>query len=322
MGIASASNYHDFNQLTRLKTAARADQDKALEEVASQFESIFVNMMLKSMREANIGGGIGDSSQTQFYQQMFDQQISVDMSAKGGIGIAEAIKRQLSGARPVSGQSNGSLFSATAKIPFVSSSDNQSPVKLDKPHDEIAIKTGEKISSFNSPDEFINKLLPYAKKAADSLGLPAEALIAQAALETGWGKHMMQQPSGDNAYNLFGIKADKRWQGQQVKMSTLEYEQGVAVKKRESFRAYDSWQNGFNDYAKFISENPRYEKAMKKVHDPSAYFDELQKAGYATDPAYSSKIKRILNSGVMNNVRTSLNQQTQKPQTVEGRKVG
>ncbi len=147
-------------------------------------------------------------------------------------------------------------------------------------------------------------LAPAARKAARRLGLPPEALLAQAALETGWGAHVMRRPDGASSHNLFGIKADGRWSGERVSVTTLEYKDGVALKTRADFRAYDDWADSFEDYVRFVRDNPRYRRALQATDDAGRYFEELQRAGYATDPAYARKIRRILESGPL---RTAMN---------------
>ncbi|OQX36262.1 MAG: flagellar rod assembly protein/muramidase FlgJ, partial [Candidatus Sedimenticola endophacoides] len=150
-----------------------------------------------------------------------------------------------------------------------------------------------------SKGEFVERLLPWAREAAALLGLQPEALLAQAALETGWGRRMVRFSDGAPAHNLFGIKADRRWQGNKVAVNTLEYEQGVAVRHRAYFRAYDSFRDSFSDYVRFLRQSPRYQGALALAEDPAAYFGELQRAGYATDPAYARKITRILEDEVL-----------------------
>jgi flagellar protein FlgJ len=139
--------------------------------------------------------------------------------------------------------------------------------------------------------------LPAAEKAAAQLKLAPEALLAQAALETGWGKHVMRHADGSSSHNLFGIKAGGRWDGDKVRVATLEYRDGVAMRTREDFRAYDSWEESFQDYVRFVSGNPRYAEALQASSDAGTYFERLQAAGYATDPAYAEKINRILDEG-------------------------
>ena len=155
-----------------------------------------------------------------------------------------------------------------------------------------SIKTFQsfKTAAFNDAQSFIEQLYPAAQHAAQQLGIDPKALLAQAAIETGWGKHMIHNTSGQNSHNLFGIKADRRWQGDRAMVNTIEFEQGVAATKKASFRMYDSFAESMQDYVGFVKQNPRYEEAVKQTQSPQDYFSELQKAGYATDPEYANKV--------------------------------
>jgi peptidoglycan hydrolase FlgJ len=145
---------------------------------------------------------------------------------------------------------------------------------------------------------FMSQLLPHAQEAADALGVDANVLLAQAALETGWGKSVIKNGQGESSFNLFNIKADKSWQGKQASVSTVEYDGNVARKEMAGFRSYESYKQSFDDYVNFIKTNPRYSEALKKAGNPTLYVRELQKAGYATDPRYAEKIMRIYNSRI------------------------
>ncbi|MDT8387888.1 MAG: flagellar assembly peptidoglycan hydrolase FlgJ, partial [Thiogranum sp.] len=147
-----------------------------------------------------------------------------------------------------------------------------------------------------SPEQFIRDVWPHAKRAAGSLGVQPEALVAQAALETGWGKHMIKAHDGASSFNMFGIKADSRWQGDRTASETLEFRDGLVRKERAQFRVYGSLKDSFNDYAEFLQRNPRYQDALTNTADTPAFTRSLKEAGYATDPAYSEKINNIMNS--------------------------
>jgi len=301
MNLDMGQVYTDFSGLAALRARAREDQEAALDQVSRQFESLFLQMMLKSMRDASLGGGMLDSKQSEFYREMYDKQIAMDMADKQGIGLADVIKRQLGGAvatpyrdlepadylgmpitaRPAGRGGEGANDALKAA--------GDTPIELD-----------------GSPESFLGKLWPAAEQAAARLNLAPEALLAQAALETGWGQHVMQARSGDSSHNLFGIKADGRWQGPKVDVSTLEYRDGVALKTRAHFRAYGSFEESFSDYVDFLQRNPRYREALARADDPKAYFTALQQAGYATDPAYAEKIHKILDSEPMQRVRQTV----------------
>ncbi len=301
MTLDMAQVYTDFSGLAALKARAREDQAAALDQVSRQFESLFLQMMLKSMRDASFGGGLMDGKRGEFYRDMYDKQIAMDLAGSRGIGLADMIRRQLGGAGPDQGDglTPGDYLgkpiqasparAATGAGASDATSRNPAGVRFD-----------------GSPESFLGQLWSMAEEAASRLDIAPEALLAQAALETGWGRHVMQQGFGRSSHNLFGIKADSRWQGDRVQVSTLEYRDGVALKTRADFRAYDSFEESFSDYVAFLQHNPRYREALGRTADPDAYFSALQQAGYATDPAYADKIRRILHSESMQRARQSI----------------
>lgn len=317
MAISTPQVYNDFSGLHSLKAKARDDQSAAIDEVAAQFESLFVQMMMKSMREASLGEGLFDSKQSEFYRDMYDEQMSLNLSERGGIGLADALKRQLGGGHHIGNMDKTFAEYASAPVampaPLITLSPEQhdiAKIMAVKPVDEAASKIPSKVANKklgddlgNTPESFIQNLWPAAKKAAEKMAIAPDALIAQAALETGWGKHVMHDRFGENSHNLFGIKADQRWQGDKVGVNTQEYRDGVALTIKADFRHYDSYEKSFDDYVDFVSGNPRYQKAMDASGNSARYFEELQKAGYATDPNYAKKIQSILQSPQMQSVR-------------------
>ena len=288
MNTSSASVYTDFQGLAGLKAEARKDSAGSLDEVARQFESLFMQMMLKGMRQASMGEGIMDSDQSLFYRDMYDQQLALHLAESGGLGLAEVIKRQLGGAEGVSAEAKGqSLIDYRRQaIPLVSGLPGVKSAQGAGAPSNIE-------SEFSSPEEFVQRLLPMAREAAARLGQEPQVLIAQAALETGWGRNAIRSGDGANSHNLFGIKADQRWSGERVTVPTLEFEGGVPVRRQAAFRAYGSFEESFRDYADFIQSNPRYQGALA-AQDGRAYLAGLQEAGYATDPKYAEKIGDIM----------------------------
>ena len=320
MADASAL-YSDFTGLAKLKVQAREGQAAARSETARQFESLFVGQMLKAMRAASGGQGILDSKQSLFYRDMQDQQLAAQLSKSGGIGLGTVIERQLAGpagVKAAAGQGAEAADGGTKPpgrqvadyraAPLWSPVPNTSPapeagapgVKAGRPGEGGSLALGE------GPLSFLRELWPHAERAARALGVAPEALLAQAALETGWGRHVMRGADGASSHNLFGIKADPSWDGQLAHASTLEYKDGVAVKTRAAFRAYGSVAESFADYVAFLKANPRYQRALAAAQDPAAYVEELQRAGYATDPAYAAKLKRIMGSEDLAQVRDQL----------------
>ncbi|GAA6185365.1 MULTISPECIES: flagellar assembly peptidoglycan hydrolase FlgJ [Alteromonadaceae] len=302
-------NVHDLKGIDNLRQAAQRGDKQALDEAAKQFEAIFVQMMLKSMRKAQDALADKDSpfnsQQVKFYRDMHDQQLAVDLSSRGGVGIADLIVQQLSpgenGFMPASAvRENANLHNMVRQASMEYSSTQ---------NDSAAVQPSQnatKQSAFASPSEFMQTLLPHAQEIAQKIGIDPKALLAQAAVETGWGQYMIHTGSGQNTHNLFGIKADNRWQGETTAINTVEFEQGVAKQQKAQFRTYDSFADGLNDYVSFVADNPRYQQALENVKDPQAYFSALQSAGYATDPQYANKILSVLNSDTFKSALSTL----------------
>ena len=299
--------YADLQGLAQLRNQVRAEGDdrspETLRRVAGQFEALFVQMMLKNMRDSSLSEGLLDSDQTKFYQGMFDQQIATEMTKGQGLGLADMLIRQLGGdsaaaagtraptmADPFAGSVAPRRRAAT--MPYIGHADavnTQGTASTSGPADL------QRHWRPDSREAFVNELWPHAERAARQLGVDPRVLIAQAALETGWGQHVMQRGDGVSSHNLFGIKADSRWTGDQVSARTMEFRDGFLQREQAAFRAYASPAQSIADYADFISGNPRYRDAVGSA-DPGRYADELQRAGYATDPAYAQKIMGIFNS--------------------------
>jgi flagellar protein FlgJ len=280
--LSSASIYTDFQGLAGLRRAARERSPEALRETARQFEGLFIQMMIKAMRESLPKDGLFDSEQVRFFQGMFDRQVSLDLAQRGGLGLAEVLYRQLGGAPA------GSPRPLTA--PYTARAGGTSGEPGAPPSTAAA-------AYVESPEAFVSELWPHAVRAGKALGVAPDVLIAQSALETGWGQKVIRDRDGNPGHNLFGIKADGAWRGRKTIVSTLEYQDGVAVRRQAAFRAYDSVAQGFEDYVAFISSKPRYQQALALSAEPRAYLKALQDAGYATDPAYADKILSIMSGG-------------------------
>jgi len=289
----SADVYTDFNGLAKLKTDAKQQTPGAIKEVAKQFESVFVGMVLKSMRDAKLTeGGIMDNDQSRFFQDMYDQQLAVHLSGEPGIGLADMIAKQL-GAK----EEDAKAELAGLGLPEY----QDEPLKLYN-YDETLLSSYIPTSQMNTKLDFVNQLGDSAKEAAKVLGVDAKVLLAQAALETGWGKKVLKSSNGNPSFNLFNIKAYNNWHGKKVTVNTLEFNQGVARKEKAAFRAYDSYQESFNDYVEFIKYNPRYKHALASSANVEEYIRELQSAGYATDPDYAKKVMRIYRDDAFNSL--------------------
>ncbi|GAB4356913.1 MAG: flagellar assembly peptidoglycan hydrolase FlgJ [Gammaproteobacteria bacterium] len=294
----TASVYTDFHGLAALRHQAQTDKSAALRQVAEQFEALFMQMMLKSMRDATLEDGLFNSSQGEQYRDMLDSQLSLELSRGRGLGLAEAIVRQLGGGTPEPPRSEGhGRFSpqetgAVKPPPPVSAKTASEPAQLTSA--PRVPDTAEIPDYTESPFAFVQHILPYARKAASLLGLGPEVLIAQAALETGWGRGVIRDAAGESSHNLFNIKADSRWDGPVVAKRTLEYVDGVAVLEQANFRRYSSPVQSFEDYVDFLRSSPRYQEALQHDGDPARFVEGLQSAGYATDPDYANKIKEIM----------------------------
>ena len=313
-----AGIYNDFSALTELKARAGRDAGGSLEQVARQFESLFIHQMLKSMRDASLGESLLDSDQTLFYRDMFDQQLSVHLAESGGIGLAAEIQRQLGGGEDRVLPARDITAYRSQPVAMRDSSESRPSADGNRVDAAATDNGAEKVANGVDPaawqpEDFVQSLWPWASAAASKLGLAPQALLAQAALETGWGRKLMRLADGSPANNLFGIKADNRWQGERVAVDTLEYEQGAAVRKKDYFRAYGSYGESFHDYVDFIRSNPRYREALEATADPGRYFSALQQAGYATDPDYAQKIKSVLNGAEMERALQRLKSQEQQP---------
>ncbi|TVP10152.1 flagellar assembly peptidoglycan hydrolase FlgJ [Shewanella sp. KCT] len=331
--LSNASHFLDIGGLDSLRAKAQKDDKAALKEVAQQFEGIFVQMLMKSMRDANAvfeSDSPMNSQYTKFYEQMHDQQMSVNLSDKGMLGLADLMVQQLSPQtsqmRPASvlrggivspvansGQQVDRQSLAQAEVQSkVSSGDKPLPRIFDELVSGKVLPSQAPIAlankGFESREAFVKAVYPHAEQAAKALGTSPEVLIAQSALETGWGQKMVRRADGQPSNNLFNIKADRRWDGERAGVSTLEFEHGVAVKQRADFRVYQDIKQSFDDFVSFISEGERYQDAMDKAANPADFIRGLQDAGYATDPDYADKVIKVMQT-VTQTVTQTVNKQ-------------
>ena len=304
-----SGSYSDLNRLNQLKVGKDRDSEENVRKVAQEFESLFMNEMLKSMRSATevmSQDNPFNSQASKQYQDMHDQQLSVTLSKEGGgIGLADVLVRQLAKQQKPSekpnpfaqvAQTEGSKWSANpnAKIAPVDPARNDVQL-LNQRRLALPGRLTERAYAQREPAEFIATMLPMAEKAAKRLGVEPRFLVAQAALETGWGKSIIKQKDGTNSHNLFGIKATG-WDGASAKVTTTEYVDGKATKQVAGFRAYDSFEHSFNDYVQMLENNERYKPAIQVASasgNSERFVNELQRAGYATDPQYARKINQI-----------------------------
>ena len=268
----------DFTQFTTLRAGAERNDPEVLREVAGQFEALFIETMLKNMRAASLGDPLlGDSNQQEMYESMLDQQLALEMSSGKGIGLAEMLVRQLGGEEAVERIRPASSYSL--------------------PNSPAAEAAPEPL--WKDAASFARDVWPHAEKAAQRLGVAPEAIVAQAALETGWGAHVPQHPDGSSSFNLFGIKAGKGWSGEQVSKPTVEFEAGAAKPQLAEFRAYTDVAATFEDYSELLTSSPRYGAVSDHGEDIEGFARALQSAGYATDPLYAEKLRAVAGSETM-----------------------
>lgn len=313
---------HDVGGLDKLRKSAvsgdQESQDKALRAAAEQFESIFTQMLFKSMRNANdsFKSDMMSSDNQQFFEQMRDDQMATELSKKGSLGLADMIVAQLSASMnqepPVHNGKNleqdarmamrKAATDETLRLPVdyqypamseakkASQTESGSVAQLEK---ALAVRPAQQPQKFDSPQQFVETMKPYAEKAAKALGIDSNVLIAQAALETGWGKKVIQN-SVDSSHNLFNIKADRSWQGDKIAKNTLEYHDNIAVTENAAFRSYDNYEESFSDFVRFLNQNPRYERALQQTESSESFIKGIHSAGYATDPNYTDKVMSVM----------------------------
>jgi flagellar protein FlgJ len=280
----------DSKGLDDLKQSSKSNSPESLKAAATQFEAFFLSMMMKSMREAGGQEGMLNSEQSKMYTSMLDQQLSQKMATRG-IGLADAMLRQMtqhSMAQAVEMEQaqlpQADVLQGIAQYAQLQKM-NVTPVE-----NRIQVNP----SSPAHVQSFVQKLAAHAEQASQGTGIPAKFMLGQAALESGWGKREIKAADGSTSHNIFGIKASPNWKGQTVEAMTTEYVNGVAYRKVEKFRAYDNYADAFKDYAKLISENPRYQNVLHSGGDANRFASEMQKAGYATDPHYAQKLASVI----------------------------
>lgn len=280
----------DLQNLGKLRFQAKTDPNKSLKDVAQQFETLFLDMMLKSMRDASQGNSLFDSEQSKMYTQLMDQQLSQKLASTHSIGLADMMIKQMT---------------RNTEPAVDPASDGPKSFKLNKPepqpmelHRQLQLKLpeGQHEAPFSlDRKNFVQSLMPHAADAGKKLGVPPQFLVGQAALESGWGKGEIKGSDGEPSHNLFGIKAGRNWNGPTVEALTTEYVDGKPMKKVEQFRAYGSYKEAFQDYAEILKGNSRYSDVLG-TNEPAAFAQALQKGGYATDPLYATKLERVIAS--------------------------
>jgi peptidoglycan hydrolase FlgJ len=258
--------------LSQLRSSAAADPKHAIKEVAKQFESLFMQELMKSMRQATVSSGMLDNEGTKLGTEMMDTEFAGKMSGARG-GLADAIARQLERQMGVAADA----------------------AKREPPSARVARQTTP-LRPPASASEFVATHADAAQRAEQSSAIPAAFLLAQAAHETGWGKQAIRMADGSNSFNLFGIKAGAGWTGPVARITTTEYADGAPKKTVQNFRAYSSYEESFADYARLMKQSPRYRDVIAQAGSAQGFAQGLQRAGYATDPAYADKLSRVINT--------------------------
>lgn len=293
----------DVQGLERLKQGAARDPGGQLREAANQFEGLFLHRMIQAMRDAVPRSGLTDSSQMRFYESLYDQQLSQHLAGRG-VGLADQLVAQLS-----KYVDNGDIAQGTPRaLPGVPAAASPAPpagapanvtsagerTAVDAPRPPLRAAANTVAPAGRSaPEAFIDELLTPARDAARRTGVPAPLILAQAALETGWGRHRITTEDGADSHNLFGIKAGADWRGRTTDVTTHEYIDGQRVRRVERFRVYDSYQDAFADHGRLLTGNDRYAGVLR-AGDTGQAARALQDGGYATDPAYADKLVRLM----------------------------
>ena len=323
----------DLQGLDALRRAARQAPDEALKQVSRQFEALFMGMLLKSMRDATPSAGLLEGQNGKLYLSMLDQQLAQQLSGRGlrlGDAMFAQLRRSTAAAAPAADEGAG--VASGVRPPAASSPDparagsaaplpaaNANPpgsayTTAIRPPRALASSlpavdtaaAARPAAAAPAPAEagggsglqahvrgFLAKLGDSARAAAAASGIPETLILAQAALESAWGRREVRGDDGAPSFNVFGIKADRSWRGPVTEATTTEFVDGVAQRARAKFRRYGSYQEAFSDYARFIVTNPRY-SAARSQKDPASAAHALQRAGYASDPDYASKLVRVM----------------------------
>ena len=300
----------DPASLAALRAQAKGGDKAALKMAAQQFEALFLQMVLKSMRDATPREGLFDSDQTRLYESLLDQQLAQVLSAKGSTGLAAVIERQLSRQDAAAEAAGGTGLPLQPSVAPRSLEPGARPLEPYRIQPETAPMPLQQAPAQggrpgagepSAARQFIERILPAAQEASSDIGVPAHYLVAHAALETGWGRSEPRFADGRPSFNVFGIKAGRSWTGATVSAVTTEYVDGVAQQRVERFRAYGSYAEAFADYARLLGSSRRYTAVLAADSGP-AFARELQRAGYATDPDYAAKLSRIISSTTLKTV--------------------
>ncbi|MFN3886408.1 MAG: flagellar assembly peptidoglycan hydrolase FlgJ [Aquabacterium sp.] len=290
----------DLRSLDQLKATAGQDPRLAIRDTAKQLEGLFMQELMKSMRATTMSSGMLDNSGTEMGASMLDQQFATQMTGLPG-GLSDMIARQLERQMGIRSDQPAAAANPSARM-LGSATPNQAlDARLNTDRSRVDAQ-GRPVAAngraLSASEQFVRKHQAAARAAEEATGIPAGNILGQAALESGWGKREIKTADGQPSHNLFGIKATSAWKGKVAEVTTTEYIGGVARKVTAKFRAYDSYEEAFKDHARLLTQSPRYSQTVAQADTAQGYARGLQKAGYATDPAYADKLTRVINTAL------------------------
>lgn len=304
MQTSTAGGYVDFSRFSALRQSSQVDGAGTLEQVADEFEAMLVELMLKAARSADSGDGLFDSAAGDTYQDMFDQQLARTLASQQDLGIGRVLSQQLAGL--IEGDDADRALAERQREAGSDGALRPLPIDLRRQAGPSPYARPARAATAQEPftgdpgerrESFIAALAPHAEQAARALGVAPRAILAQAALETGWGRHVMSHADGRSSHNYFGIKAGPGWRGEVIEVPTTEYVDGRAVTVDAAFRSYPDAAAAFRDYTGLLGHSPRYREAVGQGRDGAGFARGLAAAGYATDPLYAEKIIAIIETG-------------------------
>ena len=335
-----SANIFETGKLDSLRRGLDNPDETQLRAVAEEFETVFVGLMLKSMRAATPGDDLFGGNAMEQYEELHDQQLAMSIGSQGGLGIADMVEQELRRNAGFEAEGDGirgrelgdyqrSIPAMRVREAIEAAAPDADGAAEEGEHAEEAAARGETSAAatpapapggkgaggWDSPQAFVRDVWPAAERAAERLDADPRALVAQAALETGWGQHVIRDGEGQSSFNLFGIKAAGGWDGKTVEVPTLEFREGIPQREMASFRSYESVEQAFDDYASFLEDNPRYADALEQAPDPDAWVQALQDAGYATDPRYAEKLRGVMGGSVMEVALEPLKADSESPIT-------
>ncbi|WP_291508268.1 flagellar assembly peptidoglycan hydrolase FlgJ [Acidithiobacillus sp.] len=293
---AAASDALNFSGLAQLRSDAQAHNPQSIMAVAKQFEAVLMQEMLSAMSATSFGSDLTGKNAGPMFKSMFNQQIAQTVSQGQGMGVAQTLAREIASRYHLHWGEHGKPALAEGNMPVPGRN-----AALPSPAAASPSWVKPSRALVRQATAFVAAILPAVQSVARKLGVAPKAIIAQAALETGWGSHV----AGNN---LFGIKGSGSWQGPSVSSLTHEFENGVNQVETAAFRAYGSFRASVQNYAQLLLDNPRYQSALGQGNNVAAFAEALQQGGYASDPQYAGKLVAVADSPLMEQVMAGLPQ--------------